>query len=693
MSPAYQKNKKMSPQREKSSLPLNKILILSLLSLLVNQSSASIASNHYACPKSCTCDYIQNRMKCANLDGLIASLNSEYQQHSGLQPIEALDLSNNHLVKVTNQLEMLENLKELNLSYNSLTHVSKWRFKHLQKLDLSHNHITSAKLAKLPINIQYLNLSNNDITYLPLSLMKLKKLRAIELDGNPINCTCDTLHVRNWLTSKHVWSDRHIKCVAPHSVKGQPWLQAKQIEICHQEVQAQSSNTGTKYDWENYDDENDLMMNDGVDLFEEHDGDDGSGDDGAIDDHDHEPIEDGIPEEQNHEEIEKEHFMIVSTSEKPAEEEEETSEDDESSGDGIPIVPVHLDLSEGSSTTVAPLPESSTTEEDDDYEENSGDGLPIILGTPDKDDDDTDNTTNNDFTEAPEEGPISEPPEDETPSPVPKLGIFEDAVSSEAPILFKAGQLPTDKPADDSEVLGTTSGEVLVPMKAQQDDSGTLVLLAIIGIALLVLVVFVAMKNRKARNRNRREKRDVETAIATELVDMAKPIEKNGHTDHEKPLNGDSKTPLYSFQAPPSITVDEPVKDKQQPLLENGKSNSSLYDNGPTSNGNIEPVHQSPPSNGSVPLSSDNDDDYHPALDHPADSLAATPEVPKRYSPIYSPASPKSDRYSPVYEPETGRVKIKLTETPKPKTPVVVTRSRSKAGDYITTHSPNQRIN
>ena len=57
----------------------------------------------------------------------------------------------------------------------------------------------------------------------------------------------------------------------------------------------------------------------------------------------------------------------------------------------------------------------------------------------------------------------------------------------------------------------------------------------------------------------------------------------------------------------------------------------------------------------------------------------------------YTPKSPNLKRYSPVYSPETGRVKIKLTETPKPKTPLLVTRSRSNAGQIITTPNLNQR--
>jgi hypothetical protein len=689
----------MSTQKEKSLLPLNKILILSLLSLLVNLTSGTLAPNPYACPKSCTCNYTENRLKCSSLDGLIASLNSEFKQYSSLQPVEALDLSNNQLAKVTNQLELLENLHELNLSYNSLTHVSKWTFKYLKKLDLSNNHITSAKLAKLPTNIQYLNLSNNDITYLPLSMMKLKKLRSIELDGNPINCTCDTLHVRNWLTSRHVWSDQHIKCMAPMSVKGQPWLQAKQNDICHQEMQAQWNSNGGKYDWDNYDDENELLLSDDPFDHDTYNDDDASGDDADVDDHHHDDAG-----------IEDEHFMRFESTENPVPYGETNDTDDGSGDDNFDSIS-HVDLSDSSSTTIAPLP--SATEDEDDYdEEDESSGLsPIIPGIGDEteDEEEAENTTNNDITEAPEENPISAPTVDSEESeeddssvpPAPTLGIFEDSSSTEASVVFKQGIAVSEKADEDSEIVGATSGEVLLESKiggdsvktAEQDDSGTFILLGIIGIALLILVVFVAMKNRKSRSRNRREKQDVESAPATELIDM-KPAERNGngHPDGlEKPINGDSKTPLYTFQPPPSITVDEPIKEK--PASDTKKSDPNLYDKEPTSNGtsNIEPVHQSPPSNGSVPLS--DDDEYHPALDHPVESLAPSPEAPKRYSPIYSPASPKSDRYSPVYEPETGRVKIKLTETPKPKTPVVVTRSRSKAGDYITTHSPNQRSN
>ncbi|XP_031620447.1 protein windpipe-like [Contarinia nasturtii] len=45
----------------------------------------------------------------------------------------------------------------------------------------------------------------------------------------------------------------------------------------------------------------------------------------------------------------------------------------------------------------------------------------------------------------------------------------------------------------------------------------------------------------------------------------------------------------------------------------------------------------------------------------------------------FQPISPKPSRYSPVYSHDTGRVKIKLIETTRPKTPILVTRSADNA--------------
>lgn len=278
----------------------------------------------------------------------------------------------------------------------------------------------------------------------------------------------------------------------------------------------------------------------------------------------------------------------------------------------------------------------------------------------------------------------------------PTLGIFQDSTTTttEEAILDPSLQSGRIKVESGAPSTGADPNEL---NKANvEDNTGTYILLFIIGILLVSLIVFVAIKNRQEKRNNKR-RYDVEKNGATELQDMdksllGKPIDRNGNGKHEhSPLINDNHRPKDEGFMPyttPAITVDEPIQ--EVPQKEKEKSQQSLYENGlPNGNGNvfepIEPVHN---TNGTVPKSPDSDDEvYHPAADNLSgpDSLEAPVDTPKRYSPIYTPISPRSARYSPVYSPETGRVKIKLTETPKPKTPVVVTRSRSRAGDYVNT--------
>lgn len=271
------------------------------------------------------------------------------------------------------------------------------------------------------------------------------------------------------------------------------------------------------------------------------------------------------------------------------------------------------------------------------------------------------------------------------------LGIFKDESSSEVPLVLGPQRSKVEDVETPAGVVDPqTSGDL---KKAQvEDNTSTYILLAVIGILLVSLIVFVAMKNRQEKRNNRRGY-DVEKEGrngGTELQDMdkrllGKPIEKNGNGKHENsPLinNHEPREGGFKPYQPPAITVDEPIQDLPQKDKE--KSQQSLII--PNGNGSafepIEPVHT---TNGTVPKSPDSDEEvFHPATDDP-EAIKVSPVAPKRYTPIYTPVSPKSSRYSPVYSPDTGRVKIKLTETPKPKTPMVVTRSRSRAGDYVNT--------
>ena len=256
-----EKRRKLGPTRLlPSSLNYNQFVSLVLLFLVTFTSQTSLTE--FDCPNECVCDETKFSAKCENIDALIESYSIKSHHHAArknFMPIKSLDLSNNQLTKISSQLELLVNLTELNLSHNQLTQVHKLNLRHLETLDLSHNRITSAKLSKLPKNIVNLNLSHNEITYLPSDFMKLKKLRSLELTENPLNCSCDTLMIRNWITYQHVWSDKIIKCASPQMFKGQPWLQARQNEICFEGLSTTTQQS--KYNWDELED-NEVMMGD-----------------------------------------------------------------------------------------------------------------------------------------------------------------------------------------------------------------------------------------------------------------------------------------------------------------------------------------------------------------------------------------------------------------------------------------------
>jgi Leucine rich repeat/Leucine Rich repeat len=237
-------------------------LVLLLLVTFTSPSSQSPLTQHgqqeLECPRDCECDVTKFSAKCTSVDGLIESYS---QKTSAFMLIKTLDLSNNRLTKISNQLELLVNLTELNLSHNKLSQVHKLNFAHLEVLNLSHNRITSAKLAKIPKNVQKLDLSHNEITYLPSDFMKLKELKGLELSGNPLNCSCDTLMIRNWIQYKNMWTDEVIKCASPQIFKGQPWIQARQNEVCIEPVSTSSHRPGS-YNWDELEDDNEVMMGD-----------------------------------------------------------------------------------------------------------------------------------------------------------------------------------------------------------------------------------------------------------------------------------------------------------------------------------------------------------------------------------------------------------------------------------------------
>ena len=50
-------------------------------------------------------------------------------------------------------------------------------------------------------HVQYLNLANNSFKHFEESIKKLTSLKTAFLAGNPIDCTCDTLWLTDWLVN------------------------------------------------------------------------------------------------------------------------------------------------------------------------------------------------------------------------------------------------------------------------------------------------------------------------------------------------------------------------------------------------------------------------------------------------------------------------------------------------------------
>uniref|UniRef100_A0A182M005 LRRCT domain-containing protein n=1 Tax=Anopheles culicifacies TaxID=139723 RepID=A0A182M005_9DIPT len=684
-----------------------------LVALLANVclSTSEAETTTAKCPQQCTCaaDFT---IRCTSVAGL-RSLDKS-------QPIARLDLSGLELTKVPGALENVRNITELDLSDNRLAEVNHLG-KRIRKLDLSHNRITSAKLARIPPSVESLNLTYNEITYLPLHLMKLKRLRYIELANNPINCTCETLHIRNWLTSRHVWSDEHIKCMAPAEFKGQPWLQVRQFDVCNPSV-VEERKEG--YRWDDYEDDNELMLGDAA----------------------HQEAND-----EDEDDFKREYFPVgekVKRNEPPIL--VENGEDEDASGDG-PAIGEASSIGEEERRKVFDGPaEEGSGEEDsvsprviadvvDDAEvdedrtdDGSGSGGGLLVGFGHISHEDPHGTGSPTDTKLDEGHSVEEEPEEapmEFPDIKEDLGIFredEEDVSPETELAESEestnarvmnGNAGVKKTVNDAGNTGGSSekplveGDATVATQSEEDNQKTYLLLAILGIIVVSLIIMVVCK-RKPDSRNRRGKYDVETANGQgrEMKEMNKnllekgPGDRNGHggapeqtplmapdkPDYER-VFGDPQKTAFSPVKPVRTSIEKPMESfkpiaaerltnepvQGAPATDNNNTTGLPNGNGALHNGDapagVHKPNHVPSTNGDV-----TDPDGHLAV--PMESPRS-----KRYSPIYVPTSPKSDRYSPVYSPETGRVKIKLTETPKPKTPILVTRSRSRAGDIITT--------
>ncbi|ALC41400.1 wdp [Drosophila busckii] len=618
----------------------------------------SAAGEH--CPADCQCILSPHthkplvHAKCNSTAGL----GEQYVATPGALPLHSIDLSFVGLTRLGHALDTLPDVTSLDLSHNEL-HDFGHLGKRLKKLNLKHNRISSAKLAKLPQHLQVLNLQHNDITYLPMELTHLQQLQQLELGHNEINCSCGTLEVRDWLQEQHVYMEKPVVCSQPLEAHGKPWLQLKKSEICAKEQRGW-------YD----DDENELMMGD-------------------------QPMSD--EPEEHEEELGKDYLIIdgkkAAKSAEPAA--PPALSDVEGSGD-LTEMNMQLQATNNAPVTVAPPaaePQAAKLEQqeqEEESEEGSGSGggmliIPALLPEHNNHDDFEPPDAVEEHDKKNDDDEFDNKPVEQPAVTFHSQGIFdkEEPVSEEAIVPIVQTKLDTAAGSDvvtDGPLASDKASEDILSAKiGKQDDSNAIyLLLGVIALIVLGLILFVAIK--RCRYNSNRAARDAEAARQTELLDMdkknlGKPL-GNGRNGHEhSPLIGE-KSKLDDAQI---VNGKNPYDNKDnaggQPLLNgNGTANGDAKDV-PTVNEPEPAAHEYYPITPRYPTpQSPRASKY---AQHPQNAEQNNNEP----DGAYLPSSPKSGRYSPVYSPETGRVKIKLTETPKPKTPMLVNRSKSNAGE------------
>lgn len=632
------------------------------------------ADENFLCPEDCHCVLAHNthkpflHAKCSSLKGLKAD-----GPLKATLPIHSIDLSYLNLTRLAHSLEKLHDLTSIDLSHNELHEIGHLG-RRIKKLNLKHNRINSSKLSKLPQHVQSLNLQHNDITNLPLELTKLSQLQSLELAHNQINCSCETLEVRNWLQEHHVFMEHPVKCFYPALYKGKSWLQVKQSVVCEKEKRLGYNAADEE--------ENELMMGD-------------------------QPFEASGDEVQDEEELGKDFMPIDSNTKKTTSAQSSglsMMNEVEGSGD-LSELNVPLDMLE-TSTNAAVEEVTTDMPEEDDEGSGSGGGLLFIpaihhervltddFDMPDSkeahDDENDDDVNDNKPIEEPAAHPdvfqhslgIFDGDEKPRPSTEEPTEVKEEEIQPVDVATLGEGSEPSTEGPESDAVAHAKMGET------KDDSNATYYLLGVIGLIVIGLLLYVAIKRCKQSSR----RNDPENP-QTELVDMdkkqlGKPL-RNGVPEHV-PLIGEK---TKSDMAKP-ISGNKPYDN--QDTKDGPSQNEPLLNGNGNANGNGAAAHaeEPPTSRPSSPMHAPHEyypisPRYPPPQSPRASKYSQSPQQAEQNNndpnQPYLPSSPKSGRYSPVYSPETGRVKIKLSETPRPKTPMLVTRSRSNAGDIITT--------
>ncbi|XP_011882247.1 PREDICTED: uncharacterized protein LOC105569971 [Vollenhovia emeryi] len=136
----------------------------------------------------------------------------------------------------------LTSLRHLDLSDGDLKVIEPGSFRtlsNLKSLNLGDNSIEYLELASLEglTHLRSLNLRRNAIKQLPPALARLKNLKHLDIHGNPLECNCATLKVRDLIAQRGVTISKKVICAGPGNMKGTSLMKPIAAIICSFEQQ------------------------------------------------------------------------------------------------------------------------------------------------------------------------------------------------------------------------------------------------------------------------------------------------------------------------------------------------------------------------------------------------------------------------------------------------------------------------
>lgn len=142
-----------------------------------------------------------------------------------------LDLSHNSIPTVPSVVfESVPELRDLRLNGNPIMKVPNRAFTHvprLIRLDVSDCRVAlleSTAFHGLETSLEWLRFDKNQLRELkPVTITSLTRLRDVQLDDNPWNCSCKLRPLREWMLRRNVPYGTPPVCKSPARLAGTPW--------------------------------------------------------------------------------------------------------------------------------------------------------------------------------------------------------------------------------------------------------------------------------------------------------------------------------------------------------------------------------------------------------------------------------------------------------------------------------------